>query len=36
MRYKEFFKEAPISDFRPMGDYDDEIDQDYYDDSDAE
>ena len=31
MRYKEFFKEAPISDFRPMGDYDDEIDQDQYD-----
>ena len=25
MRYKELFKEAPISDFKPMGDYGDEV-----------
>ena len=31
MRYKELFKEAPISDFKPMGDYGDEIDHDQYD-----
>lgn len=36
MRYRELFKEAPISDFRPMGDWDDEIDQDQYDQQDAE
>jgi hypothetical protein len=35
MRYKELV-EAPISDFRPMGDWDDEIDQDQYDQQDAE